>query len=97
MIPLTKGKFAVVDAGDFVMVAQYDWYASKSRNDFYAVRNVIENGRRTKLYMHRFIMDCPSGMVVHHINGDTLDNRRSNLEVCTVSLNQYYCSDGSIK
>jgi hypothetical protein len=32
--------------------------------------------------LHRFITNCPKGMEVDHINGDTLDNRRSNLRIC---------------
>jgi hypothetical protein len=31
--------------------------------------------------MHREIMQCPEGMEVHHIDGNSLDNRRSKL-VC---------------
>lgn len=38
--------------------------------------------------MHRYIMDAPKGMVVDHINGDSLDNRRENLRVCTQSQNR---------
>jgi len=92
-IPLTKGLFARVDSVDFVPLLQHNWYATKSRNDFYAVRNVRENGQRKKVYMHRFIMDCPDGKCVHHINGDTLDNHRINLEVCSMKTNQGYRSD----
>jgi len=39
--------------------------------------------------MHRFIMDPPEGMVVDHRNGNRLDNRRSNLRVCTQKQNTH--------
>ena len=39
--------------------------------------------------LHRIISQCPSGMVVDHINGDTLDNKMSNLRICTKLQNQY--------
>ena len=42
-------------------------------------------GRKCKL--HRLIMDAPNGMVVDHINGDPLDNRKCNLRICTQQQN----------
>lgn len=40
-----------------------------------------------KIRLHRLIMDCPEDMVVDHINHNPLDNRKSNLRVCTQQQN----------
>lgn len=38
---------------------------------------------------HRFIMNVPTGMVTDHINHNTLDNRESNLRICTKNQNLF--------
>ncbi len=76
-IPLTRGQFALVDDEDLPLVLGQRWYANRSSTgQYYAI-----NGQR--LGMHRLITNCPKGLEVDHINHDTLDNRRSNLRVCT--------------
>jgi hypothetical protein len=39
--------------------------------------------------MHRYIMKVPKGLVCDHINHNGLDNRKSNLRICTRQQNTY--------
>lgn len=83
-ISLTQGKVALVDDEDFDYLSQYKWCAHKGRNNiFYAVRNVRNKKGATMFKMHSVIIGTPSGMDTDHINGDGLDNRKTNLRVVT--------------
>lgn len=37
--------------------------------------------------LHRLVMGNPKGMIIDHIDGDTMNNRKSNLRVCTFREN----------
>lgn len=41
----------------------------------------------SKISLHRLIMGIPQDKVIDHINRDTLDNRKSNLRICTIQEN----------
>lgn len=83
-IPLTQGKEATVDDEDFEELSKIKWKVLKTQTKFYALQS---GPRGIRLLMHRMLLKVPKGKVVDHINGDGLDNRRSNLRICTQSQN----------
>lgn len=90
-IPLTQGKFAIVDDDWYEILSRRKWHANnKKRRNFYAFTNTsMKNGsQRTIISMHRLIMNPPKNKQVDHINGNTLDNRICNLRVCTNAENR---------
>lgn len=88
-IPLTRGMFTLVDDEDFDWLNQWKWLSLRSEGNWYAGRAIYYRGvKKGKfLRMHRVIMNPPEGKVVDHINGNSLDNRRSNLRICTLAEN----------
>lgn len=46
-------------------------------------------GTRKHISLHRTLMNPPDDMVVDHINGNGLDNRRVNLRICTRAQNNH--------
>lgn len=79
-LTLSDGSVALVDddAPEYVLARLW-----RRNPQGYAVRT--EN-RRT-VFMHRIIIGALDGLFVDHVNGDTLDNRRSNLRLATKSQN----------
>ena len=89
-IKLTQGKVAVVDDGDFEWLNQWKWHASFSRDTgtYYAIRKEYgDDGHGRHVSMHRLLMGEPPGLLVDHIDLDTLNNRRSNLRIANKSEN----------
>lgn len=91
-IPLTQGKYAIVDDEDFEWLNQWKWYAQKVRNGyFYAMRNSYQRGKRHMILMHRQILGLEYGdkRKGDHRNHNTLDDRRDNMRICTSQQNRY--------
>lgn len=95
LITLTQGQFAIVDTADYAWLSQWKWHAQwhRSNNTFYATRDLpeINKKRYGTMPMHRQILGLARGdkRMGDHVNGQPLDNRRSNLRIATSFENQH--------
>lgn len=86
LIPLSQGKFAIVDEDNFDALSEHNWMYSHG----YAKRNFVkENGKKTTIYLHRVILGAEKGQIVDHKNGNPLDNRKTNIRICSQSENLF--------
>lgn len=82
IVELTKGQVAIVDDTDLYLLKGRKWQASPRRDGrgFYVTA-------RGGVRLHRLLMGAPKGLIVDHIDGNGLNNRRANLRVGTQSQN----------
>lgn len=84
-----RGMFkAIVDDEDFNLINSFAWSYCVLSDRPYAITTLPKNhaGRRQML-MHQMIMGISDGMDIDHIDGNGLNNSRSNLRVCTRAQN----------
>jgi len=80
---LASGQGVLIDCEDFEYLNQWKWtYWHNSIS-----RSTTKNGKKCTIIMSREIMKPSEGQEVDHINGNALDNRRSNLRLCTKAQN----------
>ena len=90
LIPLTgkhgQGMYAQVDDEDYERLIQWKWNYHKTtkKNGGYVVRNCgPRDGPRT-IGIHREVLSViDKNIYVDHIDGNTLNNQRSNIRVCS--------------
>jgi hypothetical protein len=85
-IPLTKGKFALVDEEDYSIAASRNWYFI---NGYAKMRN-LDTGEITSL--QAFLMRPDPGFEVDHADRDGLNCRRGNLRIATHAQNSQNCA-----
>lgn len=90
-IPLTRGYSAWVDLGDRDLVACHNWQVRTFKKNPALLYAETRGGAGT-LMLHRLLMAPGPGLEADHIDGDGLNNRRSNLRVAT--RHQNGCNTG---
>ena len=88
-IPLTRGQVAIVDADDFEWLSQYKWHAhwDEHMQGYYAACSKSVAKKLGTTRMHRAIMKAKPGEIVDHIDGDGINNSKSNLRIATIREN----------
>lgn len=79
-IPISAGNEVIVDDFDYPLLSLIKWTTNKREDTSYAWHRWFGK-------MHRFIMAADTGMHVDHIDGNGLNNQRSNLRICTPKQN----------
>jgi hypothetical protein len=75
---------AKIDADDLQMVLDGGTWFAEWHKDFnsYLAKHYIDGPKhKEKQTLHSFILAADSKEPIRHLNGDTLDNRKSNLEI----------------
>ena len=80
LVDLAGRAWVIVDVEDLPRVVQKPWSRVKGKHTFYASSG-------GKLYLHRFILGATKSQQVDHVNGDGLDNRKSNLRFASQAQN----------
>jgi len=76
---LTHQKTAFIDAEDFDRIRNHTWRAVQAHRCWYAKTTVGSPPRQVDLSMHRMIAKTQRPQVCHHLNRNSLDNRKANL------------------
>lgn len=73
----------LVDESDYHHLSGLSWHLHFG----YAARCLKVNGRQKRIFMHSEIIGRAPGLECDHMNGNTLDNRRTNLRLTSHGQN----------
>lgn len=77
-----------IDIEDIDKIKNHHWFSKyDSHTKGFYIRSWGVPKNEKMIGLHRLIMDCQKGMIVDHLNHNPLDNRKSNLRICTIQEN----------
>ncbi len=74
------------DECDRSIVESHIWAIHKKRNKFYASTNIKKQSGKGIKHMHMLFLNAP---MIDHIDGNGLNNSRSNLRQCNMTQNAF--------
>jgi hypothetical protein len=91
-LTLKSGNKILVDACNSALLSENGWREHVVGRTSYVRRRKYIGKKHGKYvyevqYLHRLIMNPPKGMVIDHVDGNGLNNRRKNLRICTRAQN----------
>lgn len=96
VIPLTRGKFTIVDEDDYEKLMKYSWAwvpstGSQSGGGYAVRKGNKRRGEPRTVQMHREILGLKKDekVMVDHKNINSLDNRKQNLRLVNVQQNGF--------
>lgn len=91
-IPISNtDSFALVDDEDYKYLSEYKWFnmAGYAVRQKYKIGSGKANRKVQTIRMHRWIMGFPEGKEIDHIDGNRLNNQKTNLRICSRNQNAF--------
>ena len=82
------GSSFLIDAEDLDRISVMSWSKGKRGYPISHLSRKSKTGKRA-VCLHRVLIQCPPNYDIDHISGDKMDNRKSNLRVCTHQQNMF--------
>ena len=73
----------LIDIEDVDKIKDYFWNIRYDKRHPKCTVYVETHRNKKRIHLHRLLTNCPKNMVVDHIDGNGLDNRKTNLRVVT--------------
>lgn len=89
LIQITREAVVLVDDVDYPSLSQYNWSLNPIGASYAVRKGRSGTGEKRTVQMHRQILGASDRVQVDHINGNGLDNRRSNLRIASVQMNAF--------